>query len=387
MGARGGAQVSRAAFAGCGGFSKFSPAAAGESCFQVEHVRACVAFVTMTFLTSALASATWPLGSVAALALAASAEPATPSKPAAFKRPAPFATLSEHVGMQIGCLPRLLAVYVIFAYYGDYMTYGKTLALSWILPIVLRDVAICLFVGCTDCFLLLSDYSPFKAKMAARKFNPAYPNLLTRNGTSSLVREAFWCCVSACIAALLEAGVVHAYATGRARATFSGTAWWTDARTWFFMLTWFYSQNVQFFTLHRCLHAWGTTSVPDVGAWLYRNVHSLHHASKSPTAFSGISMHPVESALYFSYALLPVFGGAHIAAFLYIKTNLIAAAMLGHSAFEDPGTGSMPHYLHHSLVAVNYAESHVPLDWLFGTFAATEEDAVASIKKRKMRQA
>ncbi len=47
----------------------------------------------------------------------------------------------------------------------------------------------------------------------------------------------------------------------------------------------------------------------------------------------------------------------------------------------------MPHYLHHSLVSVNYAESHVPLDWLFGTFAATEEDAVASIKKRKMSKA
>jgi sterol desaturase/sphingolipid hydroxylase (fatty acid hydroxylase superfamily) len=90
------------------------------------------------------------------------------------------------------------------------------------------------------------------------------------------------------------------------------------------------------------------------------------------------------SALYFSYALLPVFCGAHIVAFLYIKTNLIAAAMLGHSAFAAPGTGSMPHYLHHSLVAVNYAESHVPLDYLCGTFAATEEDAAASIKKRKM---
>jgi hypothetical protein len=251
----------------------------------------------MPFLESALASATWPLGSVAALALTASRDAAAtpggaPSNASA--RPAPFASCEEHVGMQIACLPRLLAVCFIFAHYGDYMTYGKTLALSWVLPIVLRDVAICLFVGGMDSFLLLSNLSPFKAAMASRKFNPAYPHALTRNGTSSLVREAAWCCVSACIAALLEAGVVHAYATGRARAAFSGAAWWTDAWTWLFMVTWFYTQNVQFYALHRCLHAWGTTSVPDIGAWLYRHVHSLHHASKNPTAFSGISMHPVE---------------------------------------------------------------------------------------------
>lgn len=235
----------------------------------------------MTFIENALASATWPLGSVASLALHASrdaaAKPAdAAAKPREFPRPAAFATLQEHAGMQIACIPRLLLVAYIFANYGDFMTYGKTLALSWILPIILRDISICLFVGCVDCFLLLSDYSPWKAAMASRKFNPAYPHVLARNGTSSIAREAAWCCVSAVIAALLEAGVVHAYATGRALAVFSGAAWWTDARTWFFILTWFYSQNIQFYALHRCLHAWGTTSVPDVGAWLYKNVHSLH---------------------------------------------------------------------------------------------------------------
>jgi hypothetical protein len=41
-----------------------------------------------------------------------------------------LATLEEHVAMQIACLPRLLAVYFIFANSGDFMTYGKTLALS-----------------------------------------------------------------------------------------------------------------------------------------------------------------------------------------------------------------------------------------------------------------
>ena len=44
----------------------------------------------------------------------------------------------------------------------------------------------------------------------------------------------------------------------------------------------------------------------------------------------------------------------------------------------------MPHYLHHSLVSVNYAESHLPIDWWLGTWAATEEEAVACMKKRKL---
>jgi sterol desaturase/sphingolipid hydroxylase (fatty acid hydroxylase superfamily) len=34
-------------------------------------------------------------------------------------------------------------------------------------------------------------------------------------------------------------------------------------------------------------------------------VHSLHHKSYNPTAFSGTNMHPVESTLYYSAALIP----------------------------------------------------------------------------------
>jgi len=181
----------------------------------------------------------------------------------------------------------------------------------------------------------------------------------------------------------MEAGVIHAYATGGVQSLAARRdSWWEDGWTLFFMFTWFYSQNVQFYTMHRLLHKWGIPGVPDLGQFLYTHVHSWHHASKIPTAFSGISMHPLESTLYFSYALLPCIFGAHPVAFLYIKINLISAAMLGHSAFCDPGTGSMPHYLHHSLVSVNYAENHLPLDAFFGTWAATEEEAEESINRR-----
>jgi hypothetical protein len=35
--------------------------------------------------------------------------------------------------------------------------------------------------------------------------------------------------------------------------------------------------------------------VPDVGRFLYKHVHSLHHKSYNPTAFSGTNMHPIEA--------------------------------------------------------------------------------------------
>ena len=79
---------------------------------------------------------------------------------------------------------------------------------------------------------------------------------------------------------------------------------------------------------------------------------------------------------------LPCFFAAHPIAVTYILHNLVAAAMLGHSGFEDPAQGSHPHFIHHQLVHVNYAENHLPIDLLLGTFAATEEDAHASLRRR-----
>ena len=172
--------------------------------------------------------------------------------------------------------------------------------------------------------------------------------------------------------------------TGRVRYADVDAAggWWTHAPTLLLMLTWFYSQNIQFYAMHRAMHAWGTRSVPDIGAWLYRHVHSLHHQARTPTAFSGIAMHPVEGLLYLSYALFPLLFAAHPIACIYIKTNLIVAAMLGHDGFESPAQGSMPHYIHHAHVSVNYAEAHLPIDWMLGTFAGTPEEARASMERR-----
>lgn len=336
-----------------------------------------------------LASATWPLGAVVSLALDARA--ASAPSPVGARADAssvagkPFASSREHVAMQIACLPRLLLAHLAYTYLlGDWRTTARVFAFGWVARIVARDVALCWFVGLVTDGLHLSRASPFRASMARHKFNSAYPHWLRRAGTSAVLRDAAWSTLTAALAGLLEAAVLHACATGRVRYADVDAAggWWTHAPTLLLMLTWFYSQNIQFYAMHRAMHAWGTRSVPDIGAWLYRHVHSLHHQARTPTAFSGIAMHPVEGLLYLSYALFPLLFAAHPIACIYIKTNLIVAAMLGHDGFESPAQGSMPHYIHHAHVSVNYAEAHLPIDWMLGTFAGTPEEARASMERR-----
>ena len=69
------------------------------------------------------------------------------------------------------------------------------------------------------------------------------------------------------------------------------------------------------------MHAWKIPGVPDVGYYLYRYVHSLHHLSKNPIAWSGVSMHPVESFMYYTAMLIPVLAGAHPLVVLYTKVG------------------------------------------------------------------
>lgn len=63
-------------------------------------------------------------------------------------------------------------------------------------------------------------------------------------------------------------------------------------------------RGVHFFAVHRGMHPWWhiRRSVwdGDLGATLYRHVHSLHHKSFNPGPWSSLSMHPVEHIFYFS---------------------------------------------------------------------------------------
>ena len=79
----------------------------------------------------------------------------------------------------------------------------------------------------------------------------------------------------------------------------------------------------------RGMHPWRTTNFPDIGKWLYRKVHSLHHKSYNPTSFSGTNMHPVESTLYYSAAFIPCLWACHPTIALTALYDCAIGAWLG----------------------------------------------------------
>jgi len=66
-------------------------------------------------------------------------------------------------------------------------------------------------------------------------------------------------------------------------------------------------RNVHFYFAHRVMHPWFTKYIPDVGEFLFNNAHYLHHKSQNVTAWSGISMHPIEGIVYMSAIIIPCF--------------------------------------------------------------------------------
>jgi hypothetical protein len=102
---------------------------------------------------------------------------------------------------------------------------------------------------------------------------------------------------------------------------------------------------------------------------LYRHVHSLHHKSYNPTAFSGTSMHPVESTLYYSASLMVVPFGVHPAIVLGCIIDCAVGAWLGHDGFQWPGSGDYFHQLHHAHFDCNCTFLHSPSPLCHGRFA------------------
>lgn len=109
-----------------------------------------------------------------------------------------------------------------------------------------------------------------------------------------------------------------------------------------------YWRAPHFHIMHRAMHPWRTKVVPDFGRVLYRHVHSLHHKSHNPTAFSGTNMHPVEATLYYTAAFVPaLWGGCHPIIGLTAIIDCAMGAWLSHDGFQWPGSGDYYHMLHH----------------------------------------
>lgn len=97
---------------------------------------------------------------------------------------------------------------------------------------------------------------------------------------------------------------------------------------------------------------------------LYR-YHKVHHESRNPNVFSGLSFHPIESTVYFSAMLLPLLAPVPYWAFRFLKLGLIGFPLFGHLGY-GPDVADW-HYAHHKTTNYNFGGS--PLwDVIFGTY-------------------
>lgn len=301
---------------------------------------------------------TWPIGHVSSSFLKPSNEEV--SKPVATADLDLIGHATSCVAATRSFAMALLCMYVISE---DYPAFGagKTLELSWMIPIIVRNlVATWLICGLWDWFLY---FGPLREKLHKYKFNPKYPS------NSQIRHDAFVSTTASLCGAAIEIFMCHLWASGAVPvqhnlmdAPICNFLWAITITHW---------RIPHFWAIHRGMHPWFEkgSNLPDVGRFLYKHVHSLHHKSYNPTAFSGTNMHPVEATLYYSAAFICVPFGAHPSIFLACIIDCAVGAWLGHDGFQWPGSGDYFHQLHHQYFECNFGAMHIPIDMWLGTFA------------------
>ena len=118
--------------------------------------------------------------------------------------------------------------------------------------------------------------------------------------------------------------------------------------------------DLHFYIQHRAMHT----------RWCYRTIHCVHHESRNPNVWSGLSFHPFEATSYYT-ALCGVWLCPHPTTlqFAALRSILDISPIFGHVAAD--GAGQYMHYLHHVLTDVNFGGTST-FDKLFGTYCMSE---------------
>ena len=282
----------------------------------------------------------------------------------------PYLDFSGHMMVVSGSIRAFLIAFAVVYYitpdqYPALGSAGATLEYHWIINIFVRNIlGTWLICGFWD-GVLLSKHSPLQKRLQPYKMNPKYPP------TSQLLHDAIFTTMASCIASAIEVWYCHNVATGALSASTDLCTW--DSLLWIAFNTHF--RLPHFYATHRMMHPWRKSKntwmgryAPDIGQFLYKHVHSVHHKSHNPTAFSGTSMHPVEAATYYSACLLPILCKRHPTIVLACIFDCAIGAWTGHDGFQLPyGMGDDFHQLHHEHSDCNYGTSIDSLDWLMGT--------------------
>ena len=287
----------------------------------------------------------------------------------------PFLYIGTIVGLKVLSSESTLGSYL--AWFFSYLT-GGTLegaraTSNYDLDITYKSI---LRANLLVWFVLYTFVHAFAYWLPTRKFvhhlkiNQEYP------GYELVFREFIRSKRGLCIGSVLEYALYSAYGLERTSLALSGGVISATSIAMFGALIYAWG-DTHFYWTHRLLH---------MSPWLYKNVHKVHHESFNPDPYSGLSMHPIESAVYFSsgvmLAPLVVAGMLPMWAARLLCKALIISPLDGHHGF---GIRESLHYLHHTKFNYNYGSTSF-WDWQCGTLLRSSADlrtSKANANKKK----
>ena len=140
-------------------------------------------------------------------------------------------------------------------------------------------------------------------------------------------------------------------------------------------------ESFYFYWIHRLIH------IP----FLYRHVHALHHRNINVGPWSGLSMHPVEHAIYLGSVFIHFVVGAHPLHIIFHLQFYSLSAVTTHSGYQGLlirdrnrlSLGTFHHQMHHRYFECNYGSLEIPWDKWFGSF---HDGTVAANERMKARR-
>jgi len=163
------------------------------------------------------------------------------------------------------------------------------------------------------------------------------------------------------------------------------TLGWADNPAWFIALIlltplWI---SFHFYWIHRFLH-WPP---------MYKIAHAVHHRNTNVGPWSGLSMHPIETILFFSSVLIHLVVAAHPVHILFHLFHQALTAATSHTGFEALvvkdksrlALGTFHHQMHHRYFECNYGNLEVPWDKAFGSFHDGTDASHEAFKERRKK--
>ena len=256
---------------------------------------------------------------------------------------------------------------------------ARTFAIGWVAQMYARNLLLALIIGGA---LHLWFYT-FSAQGLKLKYDPRPLMVNGRQFTlgGQLRDNMFWTLgTGVLIWTAYEVVLIWSLANG-----YAPLITWAAHPVWFVAVLFLIPiwESLYFYVIHRVIH------IP----FLYKHVHYLHHRNINVGPWSGMSMHPIEQAIFLGSVFIHLLVGAHPVHILFHLQYYFLTAMTTHTGFQGLlikdknrlALGTFHHQMHHRYFECNYGSLEVPFDKWFGTFHDGTVEANERMQERRKR--